>query len=204
MFHFFKKKDREEITPMYVIVGLGNPKEKYAHTRHNAGFDVIDVLAKTYNIKMKDLKFKSVYGAGRIEGQPVLLLKPQTFMNSSGEAVEAALNYYKLDPTTQVIIIYDDIALKPGKIRIRKKGSAGGHNGVKSVIAKIGTQEFMRIRVGIGETPEGWELVDYVLSYFSKEEKKLMAKATKETIEAVRVIIKEGVDMAMNRFNGKD
>ena len=154
---------------MYLIAGLGNPDKKYNQTRHNIGFDTIDAIAEEYQIAVNEVKHKAVCGSGIIAGQKVLLLKPLTYMNNSGEAVGAALHYYKLDAASQLLVIYDDISLKPGSIRIRQKGSAGGHNGIKSILAHIGTQEFARIKIGVGAKPEGWDLADYVLGHFSKE-----------------------------------
>lgn len=198
---FIFKKKKEEITPMYVIAGLGNPTAKYDKTRHNVGFDVIDVLAKKYNIKVTDSRNKAMCGTGLIEGEKVMLVKPQTFMNLSGESIAAILNFYKLDAATQLIVIYDDITLEPGRLRIRKKGSAGGHNGIKNIIARTGTQDFMRIRVGVGEKPEGWDLADYVLSRFSKEERKSVEEAMEDAADAAVFMIHGEVDKAMNRYN---
>lgn len=198
---FIFKKKKEEITPMYVIAGLGNPTAKYDKTRHNVGFDVIDVLAKKYNIKVTDSRNKALCGTGLIEGEKVMLVKPQTFMNLSGESIAAILNFYKLDAATQLIVIYDDITLEPGRLRIRKKGSAGGHNGIKNIIARTGTQDFMRIRVGVGEKPEGWDLADYVLSRFSKEERKAVEEAMEDAADAAVLMIHGEVDKAMNRYN---
>ena len=148
---------------MFVIAGLGNPSLRYDGTRHNVGFDVVDMLAKKYRIRIKDKKHKALCGNGVIEGQKVLLVKPQTFMNLSGESIGAVLNFYKLQPQTDLIVVYDDISLAPGRLRIRKKGSAGGHNGMKNIISHLGTQEFQRIKVGVGEKPQDWDLADYVL-----------------------------------------
>ena len=186
---------------MYLIAGLGNPTAKYENTRHNAGFDVIDVLAQKYNIKVTENKNKALCGTGIIEGEKVMLVKPQTFMNLSGESISAILNFYKMDPTTQLIVIYDDITLAPGKLRIRKKGSAGGHNGIKNIIARIGTQDFMRIRVGVGEKPADWDLVDYVLSRFSKEDRKLVEEAMEDAADAAAMMVRGEVDRAMNEYN---
>ena len=188
---------------MYLIVGLGNPTAKYEKTRHNAGFDVIDLLAEKYSIKVENRKHKAFYGTGFIEGQKVMLVKPQTFMNLSGESVVSFLNFYKLEADSQLIVIYDDITLAPGKLRIRKKGSAGGHNGMKDIIARIGTQEFMRIRVGIGEKPPGWDLADYVTSRFSKEERKEVEEAMKLAMEAAVLMVEGKIEEAMNCYNGK-
>ncbi len=198
---FLFRKRKEEITPMYVIAGLGNPTAKYDKTRHNVGFDVIDVLAEKYNIKVTENKNKALCGTGIIEGEKVMLVKPQTFMNLSGESISAILNFYKLDAATQLIVIYDDITLAPGKLRIRKKGSAGGHNGIKNIIAHTGTQDFMRIRVGVGEKPEGWDLADYVLSRFPKEERKEVEEAMEKAADAATLMLHGEVDKAMNLFN---
>ncbi len=136
---------------MFVIAGLGNPSSKYERTRHNVGFDAVDLLADKYQISIREKKHKALCGSGVIEGQKVLLVKPQTFMNLSGESIGAILNFYKVEPETGLLVIYDDISLVPGRIRIRKKGSAGGHNGIKSIIGHVGTQEFQRIKIGVGE-----------------------------------------------------
>ena len=156
---------------MFVIVGLGNPDKKYEATRHNIGFDVIDAIADKYNINVKDKKHKALVGSGVIEGMKVLLVKPLTYMNLSGESVAEVMNFYKLDPEEDMLVIFDDISLAPGNIRIRKKGSAGGHNGIKNIIAMTGTQNFMRIKVGVGEKPAGWDLADHVLGRFDKEDR---------------------------------
>ena len=169
-----KAKKSEEETVMYIIAGLGNPTKKYEKTRHNIGFDAIDAIAEAYHISMNEVKFRSVCGSGIIDGRKILLMKPQTFMNNSGEAIGAALHFYKLDAASQLLVIYDDISLAPGNLRIRQKGSAGGHNGIKSLIAHAGTQEFARIKIGVGTKPEGWDLADYVLSRFSKEDRVLV------------------------------
>ena len=159
---------------MFVIVGLGNPTAQYEGTRHNAGFDVIDVLAEKYNISVDARKCRAFCGKGVIAGQKVLLVKPQTYMNLSGESVGGIVNYYKIDPESDLLVIYDDISLDVGQLRIRKKGSAGGHNGIKSIIAHLGTTVFPRIKVGVGEKPKNYDLADYVLGHFSKQERELM------------------------------
>ena len=151
---------------MFVIAGLGNPDKKYENTRHNIGFDVIDALADKYGIRVKDRKHNALCGTGVIEGRKVLLVKPLTFMNLSGESIGEIIRFYKLDPEEDMLVVFDDISLAPGNIRIRKKGSAGGHNGIKNIIAHLGTQNFMRIKVGVGEKPKGWDLADYVLGHF--------------------------------------
>ena len=188
---------------MYLIVGLGNPTKKYEHTRHNIGFDVIDYLADQYNISMNTKKFKGICGTGVIEGRKVLLLKPQTFMNLSGISVREAADYYKLDFTQELIVIYDDIDLDPGNLRIRKKGSAGGHNGIKDIIAHLGTQEFLRIRVGAGAKAEGQDLVNHVLGHFSGEDRELVAWAIENAAGAVRLMVQGDTDAAMNQYNKK-
>lgn len=188
---------------MFLIVGLGNPGRQYEHTRHNVGFDVMDALADKYNISISEKKHKALYGKGMIAGQKVVLAKPQTFMNLSGESVAELLNYYKLDPETEMLVIYDDISLAPGGIRIRKKGSAGGHNGIKNIIAQTGTQNFMRIKVGVGEKPKGWDLADYVLGHFDEADRKKVEEAFVDAVLATEMILQDDVDQAMNDFNGK-
>ena len=154
---------------MFIIAGLGNPGKDYKNTRHNIGFDVIDVIAQKHNISVIEKKHKAIIGKGVIDGYKVILVKPQTYMNLSGESLREIIDYYKVDPTEELIVISDDISLNPGNIRIRKKGSAGGHNGLKSIIQHLGTQKFARVRVGVGAKPKGWDLADHVLSRFSKE-----------------------------------
>lgn len=188
---------------MFLIVGLGNPEKKYDKTRHNIGFDTIDALADKYNISMNEKKHKALCGTGVIDGVKVLLAKPQTYMNLSGDSVAEIVNFYKIDPEEEMIVIFDDISLAPGNIRVRKKGSAGGHNGIKSIIARTGTQNFMRIKVGVGEKPAGWDLADHVLGHFSREDRALVEDAIKDA-EAATVLMMQGqVDKAMNDFNAK-
>ena len=188
---------------MFLIVGLGNPTKQYEKTRHNIGFDVIDALSDKYNISVSEKKHKALCGKGVIEGVKVVLAKPQTFMNLSGESVAELLNYYKLDPETEMLVVYDDISLEPGNIRIRKKGSAGGHNGIKNIIAQTGTQNFMRIKVGVGEKPKGWDLADYVLGHFEKEDRVKVEEAIVHAIEATGLMVNGDVDKAMNDYNTK-
>ena len=188
---------------MYLVVGLGNPGEKYAYTRHNIGFDVMDALADKYNISISEKKHKALCGKGVIGGQKVVLAKPQTFMNLSGESVAELLHYYKLDPTEALIVIFDDISLAPGNIRIRKKGSAGGHNGVKNIIAVCGTQDFARIKVGVGEKPKDWDLVDHVLGRFDAADREKAELAITDAVAAAEMMLQGDVDQAMNDFNGK-
>lgn len=186
---------------MYIIVGLGNPTREYNNTRHNIGFAAIDELAEANQISVVEKKHKAVIGKGYIEGQKVILAKPQTFMNLSGESVRAILDYYKADEKTELVVLYDDISLEPGKLRIRKKGSAGGHNGIKNIIAHLGHNEFQRIKIGVGEKPKGYDLADYVLGHFKKEEQKIMEEALERVVQAVSCMITEDADAAMNRFN---
>lgn len=186
---------------MYAIVGLGNPTKEYENTRHNAGFMCIDTLAEAHDIRIIEHKHKALVGKGYIDGQKVILVKPLTYMNNSGESVREVMDFYKLDPESELLIIYDDIDLDVGKLRIRPKGSAGGHNGIKSIIQHTGTQNFSRIRVGVGAKPEGGDLVNHVLGHFAGEDKKAIEEARKTVAEAARVIITDGVDKAMNKFN---
>lgn len=196
-------KSEEETAIMYMIAGLGNPTRQYEKTRHNIGFDTIDKIADAFHISMRDAKLKSVCGSGVIAGQKVLLLKPQTFMNNSGEAIRAALNFYKLDPETQMLVIYDDISLEPGNLRIRLKGSAGGHNGIRSIIAHAGTQQFARMKIGVGHKPDGWDLADYVLGRFAKEEREAAEDAMKDAVQAAELIVAGDAAQAMNLYNKK-
>lgn len=186
---------------MYIIVGLGNPEDKYAGTRHNIGFSAITALADSCGISVDTKKHRALIGKGVIEGQKVILAMPLTYMNLSGECVRELVDYYKIDAAEQLIIIYDDIALPPGKLRIRPRGSAGGHNGIKNIISHLGGQEFPRIRIGVGEKPRGWDLVDYVLARFPADQEPVIREALKQTCEACGVIMNEGVETAMNRFN---
>ncbi len=188
---------------MFLIVGLGNPDKKYEKTRHNIGFDTIDALAEQYHITMNDHKHKALCGTGVIEGVKVLLAKPLTYMNLSGDSVAEIVNFYKLDPESEMIVIFDDISLAPGNIRVRKKGSAGGHNGIKSIIARCGTQNFMRIKVGVGEKPQGWDLADHVLGRFSTEDRALVEDAIRDACSAAVLMMQGDVDAAMNHFNAK-
>ena len=188
---------------MYLITGLGNPGKQYERTRHNMGFDTIDELVDRHRIPGSGIQHKAMYGKGMIAGEKVILAKPLTYMNLSGDSVREFINYYKMDPETELIVIYDDIDLEPGQIRIRKKGSAGGHNGMKSIISQIGTQNFYRVKVGVGAKPAGWDLADYVLGRFSTKEREEVDKAIEEAADAVEVILGEGIDAAMNKYNAK-
>ena len=188
---------------MYIIAGLGNPGTQYMGTRHNAGFSVIDALADQYNISVDTQKHKGMIGKGMIEGEKVILVKPMTYMNLSGESVRELVNYYKADPESELIVVYDDISLAPGQIRIRKKGSAGGHNGIKNIIANLGTDRFMRVKVGVGEKPKNWDLADYVLSPFTKDERPLVNLAIEHAAKAIEQMLNGDVDAAMNEYNRK-
>lgn len=188
---------------MYLIAGLGNPGTKYEGTRHNIGWQVIDELAEKYNIRVLENKFKGLTGKGMIGSEKVLLLKPLTYMNLSGESIAEAVRFYKIDETTELIVIADDISLDVGQIRIRKKGSAGGHNGLKNIIAQLGHENFARIKMGVGEKPAGYDLADYVLGHFSKEEEKIMAESRKTAVKAIETILAEDIDKAMNLYNSK-
>lgn len=188
---------------MFIIAGLGNPGREYAHTRHNVGFDTIDVLADKYHIEVDTRKHKALIGKGIVEGQKVILAKPQTYMNLSGESIRELVDFYKIDQTSELLIIYDDISLNPGQLRIRLKGSAGGHNGIKSIIQHLGGQEFLRIKVGVGEKPAGYDLADYVLGHFSGEDKEEMEKAKERAAEAAAMMICGETEKAMNEYNRK-
>lgn len=185
---------------MYLIVGLGNPEQDYSNTRHNMGFATINQLAKQYDIAITKNKFKGLYGNGVIEGEKVILLKPQTFMNLSGQSIREIIEFYKIEKE-QVIVIFDDIDIEPGNIKIRKAGGAGTHNGMKSVVKELNTQHFKRIRVGIGKPEEKEHLVEYVLGAISDEDRENLEKGTDLAKQAVIEIIKNGIDIAMNKFN---
>lgn len=188
---------------MFIIVGLGNPTKEYEGTRHNVGFDVIDALADKYNIAVTEREKRAFCGKGIIEGQKVILVKPQTYMNLSGESVRGLVDYYKVDTETELLIIFDDISLDVGQLRIRKKGSAGGHNGIKNIIQHLGNNVFQRIKVGVGEKPKGYDLADYVLGHFTKAEREVMDDGYKNAIEAVEMIVRGDIEAAMNVFNKK-
>lgn len=188
---------------MFIIAGLGNPKKEYDNTRHNIGFAMIDALADKHNISVMNIKNKALTGKGIINGQKVILAKPLTFMNLSGESIYSLVDYYKIDVETELIIVSDDISLAPGQIRIRKRGSAGGHNGLKDIIRYLGSEEFQRIRIGVGEKPKGYDLADYVLGHFSKEEKPFIDEGIKKAICSAEMMLAGNTDQAMNEFNRK-
>ncbi len=185
---------------MYLIVGLGNPEKDYSNTRHNMGFHAINKIAKQYEIEITRNKFKGIYGTGNIEGKKVILLKPQTFMNLSGESIKAIIQFYKIGKE-QIIIIYDDMDVEQGKIKIRKLGGPGTHNGMKSVVHELNTQDLKRIRIGIGKPKEKEDIIEYVLGPIPEEEKETLEKGAELAKEAVIQIIKNGIDKAMNQFN---
>ncbi len=185
---------------MFLIAGLGNPEQDYGNTRHNMGFNTINKIAKQYKIEVTKSKFKGLYGNGIIEGEKVILLKPQNYMNLSGESIKEIMNFYKLD-IDNLIVIYDDIDIEPGTIKLRKLGGPGTHNGMKSVVHELNTQNFKRIRVGIGMPKNGENLIEYVLGAIDDENKKLLDRGTDLAKDAVIEIIKNGIDIAMNKFN---
>lgn len=187
---------------MYIIVGLGNPTKEYEKTRHNVGFEVIDRLADMLGADVSEKKHRAYCGKAVIDGQKVILIKPQTYMNVSGESVRSAVDFYKVEPEN-IIVIYDDVSLAPGQLRIRAKGSAGGHNGIKSIISHLGTQEFPRIKVGVGEKPKQMDLADYVLGHFAKGERDMMEEAFQEAAKAACDMVSDGIHAAMNRYNQK-
>lgn len=197
----FKRNKEYTGTFDYLIVGLGNPGRQYETTRHNAGFICLDLLAEKYNVKVNKLKFKSLMGEVRIGGARCLLLKPQTYMNLSGEAVRDAVEFYKIPPE-RIIVIFDDISLEPGKLRIRRKGSAGTHNGMKNIIYHLKTDMIPRIKIGVGERPNPeYDLADWVLSHFTKKEAEEIKKAAENSIGAVELMVKDQIDKAMSDFN---
>lgn len=188
---------------MYLIAGLGNPTREYKKTRHNVGFEAIDILADKAGTTVTEKKHKALYGKGYIGGQKVILAKPQTYMNLSGESIREIADFYKIEPEN-IIILCDDINLSEGQLRIRLKGSAGGHNGLKNIISHLGTQEFPRIRIGVGEKPRGMDLADYVLGRFPKEQQAVMEEAYRDAAEAACMMIEDGADAAMNHYNRKN
>lgn len=188
---------------MYLIAGLGNPSLKYRHTRHNVGFDALEYLAKKYSIPVKKKKYFGLLGEGKIEGERVLLLKPQTYMNKSGESISAALTANQLSAEDSLIVLVDDIALDCGYIRIRERGSAGGHNGLKSIIACCGTEGFKRIRIGAGKLPEGGDMVRHVLSRPNRTDTKMLSEAYVDVADACRLLLSGKTEAAMNSYNGK-
>ena len=186
---------------MYLIVGLGNPGRDYAGTRHNMGFNTIQELSDESGIAVSTKKHRALVGSGLLKGHKVLLAMPQTYMNLSGESVREIVDYYQIDPEEELIVIYDDISLDVGQLRIRKKGSAGGHNGMKNIIRMLGTDIFTRVRIGVGAKPEQMDLADYVLGHFSKEEQVLMEEAFLRAADAASALLTEDVERVMNQYN---
>lgn len=198
---FFRKTPEPSGPIEWLIVGLGNPGREYEQTRHNAGFLAMDAIAKDCGAEVKRLKFKAVVGEARVAGHRCLLMKPDTFMNNSGEAVQAAVQFYKIPPE-RVIILYDDISLQPGHIRIRRKGSDGGHNGIKSILSRLGSDQFPRVKLGVGAKPHpDYDLVKWVLGTFPAEDRKAMQEAFDKCPEIVRMLVEGRIDEAMNRYN---
>lgn len=200
LFDKIKKTEKVSGPPEYIIVGLGNPGKDYETTRHNTGFMAMDVISDKMGIHIDRLKFKALTAAGELGGHRVFLIKPQTFMNLSGEAVFSAMDFYKI-PLERVIVIYDDTTLDVGKMRIRKKGSAGGHNGIKSIIALCGGDNFPRIKIGIGKKPDGWDLADWVLGKYSEDDLRTLSGMYENAAEAAKLIMDGKIDDAMNKFN---
>lgn len=188
---------------MYLIVGLGNPEKKYDKTKHNVGFDAVDEIIDEFDIPSSGISMKGMYGKGIVSGDKVMVMKPLTYMNLSGRAVRAYVDYYNIDPASELIVIYDDVDLPAGSLRIRKKGSAGSHNGMKSIIEMLGGGDFTRIRIGIGPKPEKWDLADYVLAPFSKADRQKIDETIEEIPRVIKRIIENGVDIAMTEFNKK-
>ena len=198
---FFKRNSSSAGPLEYIIVGLGNPGRQYELTRHNAGFLFADLLADKNNAKISKIQFKSVTASVDVGGHKCLIMKPQTFMNNSGEAVKQAASFYKIPPE-RVIVVFDDISLPCGKLRIRRKGSAGGHNGIKSIISHLGSDNFPRVKLGVGEKPHPeYDLADWVLSNFKKDEISALREAAEKACDAVELIVKGDTDKAMSNFN---
>ena len=187
---------------MKLIVGLGNPGLQYRQTRHNIGFLAIEQIAKDYHIEVTKAKFKALIGEGKIGDEKVILMMPQTYMNLSGEAIIACKNWYKLQEN-DIIVLYDDISLEVGQLRIRREGSAGGHNGIKNILLHLGTNKFPRVKIGVGQKPEGYDLADYVLGKFDEKEKEIFKETLQRASAATKLILEGKIDVAMNRYNGK-
>lgn len=201
LFDRFKNQESKG-QEFFCIVGLGNPGRQYEETKHNVGFHVIDKLAKKYDIEVNKFKNKAFVGDGTIKGKRVLLVKPQTYMNLSGESVREIVNFYKI-PQERFVVIFDDTSLPCGSVRIREKGSHGGHNGIRNIIDQMGTDEFNRIKVGIGEKPGGWDLADYVLAKFNPEDLPMMEQGMDKAVQGVELMLSRGIKEAANRVNQK-
>ena len=185
---------------MYIIIGLGNPEPEYSNTRHNMGFDVINKLAKENDISLNRTKFNAIYGTGIIEGEKVILIKPQTFMNNSGESAKEFVDFYK-EPLDNLMVIFDDMDTEAGTIRVRAKGGSGSHNGMKSMVNCLNSENFARIRIGIGRPVGEYDRIDYVIGQIDEEEKKILEKGQDEAVEAIKYWIKNGIDNTMNTYN---
>ena len=196
---FFQKKSGSE----FLVVGLGNPGSKYWNTRHNVGYAALDALAERLHARVDRVKFQALMGPADLDGQKLILLKPTTYMNLSGQAVQAAARFYKIPPE-RILVLFDDISLDPGRLRVRKNGSAGGHNGIKSIISCLGSQEFPRVKIGVGAKPHpDYDLADWVLSTFPYDQRQAMDETYQRAAEAAVTVITQGVEAAANRFNGK-
>ena len=185
---------------MYLIIGLGNPETEYSKTRHNMGFNTINKIAKQYNLEISKTKFQGLYEVAVIEGQKVIVVKPQTYMNLSGNCVKEFADFYKIQKE-KILVIYDDMDIEPGKIKIRKKGSSGGHNGMKSIIQMLGTEEFSRIRIGIGRPKHNGDEINYVIGSIPEDKIHVLEEGVEKAKEAVIEILKNGIDSAMNKLN---
>lgn len=197
---FHLHKDRG----MYLVVGLGNPEKKYDKTKHNVGFDAADEIIDEFDIPSSGISMKGMYGKGMVSGEKIMVMKPLTYMNLSGHAVRAYTDYYNIDPESELIVIYDDVDLPIGQLRIRKKGSAGSHNGMKSIIQMLGTDKFTRIRIGIGPKPEKWDLADYVLAPFQKQDREPIEEVIEKIPSVIRKIAEAGINIAMTEYNKKN
>lgn len=187
----------------YLVVGLGNPGSKYWNTRHNVGYAALDALASSLGVQVDRVKFQGLTAQATLEGHKLILLKPTTYMNLSGQSVQAAAKFYKIPPE-RIVILSDDISLEPGRLRVRKSGSAGGHNGLKSIIASLGSQDFPRVKIGVGAKPHpDYDLADWVLGVFPLDQRKAMEETYARAAEAAKVLILQGPEAAANRFNGK-
>ena len=197
---FFKKKNEESIYSL-ILVGLGNPGAEYDHTRHNAGFDVVDAFCEKHGIVLNKNKFRGIFGDGTVNGERVLVLKPQTFMNLSGEAVSAVMKFYKI-PVASLLVVSDDVSLAPGKIRMRRNGSAGGQKGLKSIIEQLGTEDFARLKMGVGDRPDRTsDIANWVLGRMNEDDKKLFDNALVNAVKAIETFLRDGAEAAMNRYN---
>ncbi len=204
IFELFKKIGRREEKagpPEYLIVGLGNPGDRYEGTRHNAGYAALDYIADKASVRVRDLKFKALTGRGTLGGKPVMLMKPQTFMNLSGTSIKEASDFYGIPPE-KIVVISDDVNFEPGRIRVRRSGSDGGHKGLYNVIYMLSSDAFPRVRLGVGKKPDGYEMADWVLSRMGKEEAEALVSTFEHVSDSVALIIEGKVDEAMSKYNG--